>query len=263
MRFLLSQGPRRGLLGFLVGVYAVLWGLDRMVSDPKLRRLAALPLGITALLYLMVLVGLFVWGDDLMHLVWPRPVESDRTIYLWWGATLLFVVVFLAASVLLFAPIAEAVGGAFYDHMAIRILASHGISTREVGFVEGLFPDIFRPFFFVVPALIFGVLGLVPVLGWMFVAAGTGMAWLGFASGAINPSLMVTQHPLRERLGWLRSHLMTSLGMGAVVATSMLIMPLLGLVAIPASITGAAELYGRAHARKADDGRPAAPPAPA
>lgn len=212
-----------------------------------------IPLILTAVLYLAAVVLLVTLGDDLLAYFWSQP-EGTLLLVLWWAGAVLIMGVGLLVLILLFGTIAEAVGGPFYDQMAMRVLKEHDIATREPGFFEGTIPDIFRSLMFPIGVLVFGVLGFIPVLGVVFVAIGTGLAWLGFASGAVNPALIVTEHKLRHRLAWLREHLSTSLGMGAVVATAML-MPFLGLVAIPASIVGAAELHARGRLARVDASR--------
>lgn len=248
MDALLARGPRKGVTGFMVGAYSVVWGLSRLVSDRKLRNLAVVPLALTALLYVLAVTTLIIFADDLVALVWAQP-ESTVLLILWWLAAVLLVAGSLVVLVLLFSTLAEAIGGVFYDRMAVRILKSHGIRTREPGLIEGTVPDIFRSLLFIAPTLVFGVLGLIPVVGLIFIILGTGVAWLGFASAAVNPALMVTENNLRDRLAWLRTHLFTALGMGAVIAAAML-MPLFGLLTIPASIIGAAELHARDHLRR-------------
>lgn len=243
MDALLSKGPRKGPDGLLVGAYSVVWGLSKLLSDRKLRSLAAVPLALTAVIYLLALVLLVTLGDDLMGLVWAQP-ENPLLLVLWWTASVFFIGGTLLVLVLLFTTLAEAIGGAFYDQMAVRILKGHGIPTREPGLIEGTVPDIFRSLLFVFPTIAFGLLGLIPVVGLLFVVLGTGVAWLGFASGAVNPALMVTENKLRDRLAWLRTYLFTALGIGGVIAASML-MPFLGLLALPSSIIGAAELHAR------------------
>lgn len=253
MDVLLARGPRRGPFGFLVGAYAVIWGLSRIAADGKLRRLATIPLVLTTVLYLAAIITLVVFSDELFGLLWQQPAEGALLV-LWWIAAILLVGVALLVLVLLFSTVAEAIGGPFYDQMAIRVLHAHGIATREPGFIEGTIPDLFRSLLFVLPAVAFGLLGLLPVVGLVFVVLGTGVAWLGFASGAVNPALLVTEHKLRDRLAWLRAHFFTSLGLGAVVAAAML-MPFLGLVFLPASVVGAAELHARDRLRGLDGGR--------
>ena len=248
MDALLARGPRRGPIGFLVGAYAVVWGLSRMVSDARLRRLATVPLVLTAAFYLMSIVALVVLGDDVLGLLWAQPSEGWLLV-LWWMGAIMLMGVALLVLVLLFSTLAEAIGGPFYDKMAIRILHGHGIPTREPGLIEGTVPDLFRSLIFVVAVVVFAVFGLVPVVGLVFVVVGTGVAWLGLASGAVNPALLVTEHKLADRLAWLRNHMFTALGLGSVVAASML-MPFLGLVTLPASIIGASELHARDYLRR-------------
>jgi CysZ protein len=251
---LLARGPRRGPAGLLVGAYAVVWGLTRIAGDKKLRSLALVPLVLTAVLYLLAIIGLVVFGDDVLNLLWAQP-DGGGMLVLWWISAILVIGVSLLVLVLLFSVIAEAVGGPFYDKMAVRVLHAHGIETHEPGMIEGTVPDIFRSLLFIPPTVVFGLLGLIPVVGIVFVVLGTGVAWLGLASGAVNPALLVTENNLRSRLGWLREHFFTALGIGGVVAAALL-MPFLGLVAIPASIVGASELHARA--RRRSDGAPAA-----
>lgn len=250
---LLARGPRRGPIGLFVGAYAVVWGLTRIASDKKLRSLATIPLILTVVLYALALVSLFMFSDELLGLLWDQPAEGWLVVA-WWLAVVLIIGVALLVLVLLFSTIAEAVGGPFYDKMAIRVLHAHGVSTREPGMIEGTVPDIFRSLMFIPPVVVFGLLGLLPVIGIVFVILGTAVAWLAFASGAVNPALLVTEHKLRDRIAWLREHLFTALGIGAVVAAAML-MPFLGLVAIPASIVGASELHARDYMRRIDGRR--------
>lgn len=250
MDSILARGPRGGLMGLLVGAYAVVWGLSRIAGDKKLRSLATVPLILTSVLYLLTIIGLVTVGDDLVGLLWAPP-DSGWMLAAWWATAILFMGGALLVLVLLFSVIAEAVGGPFYDKMAVRVLESHGIATREPGMIEGTVPDLFRSLLFIPPVIGFGLLGLIPVVGVVFVVLGTGVAWLGLASGAVNPALLVTEHGVRERLGWLRVHFATALGLGAVVAAAML-MPFLGLVALPASIVGAAELHARDRQHRVD-----------
>jgi CysZ protein len=236
----MSGGWRTGIRGLFVGAYSVFWGLSRIMRDSPLRKLAILPLILTTLLYAGLLGVLIVFGEDLFENIWQRP--EGWLVILWWAALIAALVLLVALMVLFFVAIAEAIGGPFYDKMASRILSEHSISTREPGLIEGTVPDLFRSLLFLVPAVICSLLGLIPVVGLPFVALGTGIAWLGFASSAVNPALAVTGHQLGARMRYVFRYFLGMLGMGGVVALSMLV-PFLGLLSIPASIVGAAELY--------------------
>jgi CysZ protein len=238
---LISGGWRTGIGGIFVGAYSVFWGLSRIMRDGALRRLAILPLLLTAFLYAGMLAVLVVFGDDLFGKIWERP-EEGWLLIVWWAALVLSIVATIAVMVLLFAAIAEAIGGPFYDKMASRILREHSISTREPGLIEGTVPDLLRSLIYLIPAIVCWLLGLIPVVGVPFVAIGTGITWIGFATSAVNPALAVTGHKLGDRMRYVFRYFFAMLGMGAVVALSMLV-PFLGLASIPASIVGATELY--------------------
>lgn len=244
---LVRRGLAPGISGFFTGVGSVFWGLSRVLSDARLRRLATVPLLLTSVLYLVVM-ALSVWkGPALIEWIFAN-LELSRDV--WWQAALFWfvgVLAFLALLVLLvllFTTVAEAVGGPFYDKMAVQILEAHGIGTREPGLIEGTVPDLIRSLLFLIPAGVCWMLGLIPVIGVAFWVLGGAIVWLGFASAAINPALIVTGNGLGARVGFVFRFFFTMLGIGGMVALAMLV-PLLGLVAIPASIVGAAELFAR------------------
>jgi uncharacterized protein involved in cysteine biosynthesis len=237
---LVNGGLKRGLGGFVVGAYSVFWGLSRILRDKSLRKLATVPLLLTILLYGVMLALMFVFADDLLEKLWQRP--EGWLVIVWWIVLALSLVATIGVLVLLFAAIAEAVGGPFYDKMAVRVLSDHSISGREPGFIAGTVPDLFRSLLFLLPAGVCWLIGLIPVVGIPFVALGAVIAWIGFASAAINPALMVTGHTLGDRMRFVFRFFLSMAGIGAVVSLAMLV-PFLGLAAIPASIVGATELY--------------------
>lgn len=237
----LAGGLKPGLPGLMVGAYSVFWGLKRIVRDPDLRRLAVLPLLITIVLYAGMATSVLLFADDALSELWPYPEEAWMVVF-WWVALVVSVVASVGLMVLLFATIAEAVGGPFYDKMAVKILGEHHIETKEPGFIEGTVPDLIRSLLFLIPAFVCWLLGLIPLVGIPFVVLGAIIAWLGFASTAVNPALLVTGNGLGARIRYVFRFFLSMLGIGGVVSLSMLV-PLLGLVAIPASIVGASELY--------------------
>ena len=229
--------------GFFAGVTAVFSGLRLILGDSSLRKLTIIPIVLTGVLYGLFVVSLVTFSDDLLGWLWAPP-DSSWLIWLWrlaWVAGML--TLFLIAA-LLFSTVGEAVGGPFYEQMAIRILSRHGVSVAPAGFVDGTILDVLRSLIFVIPAAFFAILGLIPGLGLPFALLAAGLAWLGFGSGAVNPALLVTGHRFGARLSYVRQHYSTVLGLGAVVAVSLAI-PLLPLLSIPCSIAGATDLYGR------------------
>ena len=246
---LVRRGLKPGLGGLFTGAGAVFWGLSRVMSDARLRRLALVPLFLTGVLY-FVLLALSVWrGPAVVEWIWGT-LDWGREA--WWQAFLFWAVVvagvlgLLVLLILLFSTVAEAIGGPFYDRMASHVLVDHGISTREPGLIEGTVPDLIRSLLFMVPAALCWILGFIPVVGVVFWVAGGAIVWLGFASAAINPALIVTGNGLGARVSFVFRFFFTMLGLGGVVAFSMLV-PIVGLLAIPASVVGATELFARSH----------------
>jgi uncharacterized protein involved in cysteine biosynthesis len=65
------------------------------------------------------------------------------------------------------------------------------------------------------------------------------------ATSALNPALAVTGHGLRARLAFTLAHRAAAAGLG-LASTLLLLVPVLGVLAIPAAIVGASELVARA-----------------
>ncbi|MCB9654326.1 MAG: EI24 domain-containing protein [Deltaproteobacteria bacterium] len=234
-----------GPIGFLLGVRTVFVGLGRLRADPALRRLALVPLILTLLLYAATLGVLPFVVTGLVDWVWARPSEGIL-VYLWYFAAVLIGLAGFAALALLFTTIVELVGGSFYDRMAVRVLEGYGLPTREPGWWVGTVPDLFRGLFFL------GVLGILTAVGWIFPPLfflGLVVNWLAFSASCVNAPLLVTQHGARDRFAYLFRSFGTMLGVGAVVQLSLLV-PLLGLISIPAAVVGAADLFARTQVDK-------------
>ncbi|MEK7865602.1 MAG: EI24 domain-containing protein [Planctomycetota bacterium] len=238
----LSSLPK-GIGGFVSGVASVPRGINRLLSDAPLRKLAMIPLLITTVLYIAAIVALFVWGADLLDWAWPKP--SDGWLkWLWYVVLPLGIILIVIVIALLFSTVAEAVGGPFYDKMAMRVLEGEGISTRDPGLFRGTIPDMFRSLLFVAAAVGFGVLSFIPVIGLPFAILGTSIAWVGLAAAAVNPALLVTGYGIGGRLRYFLRSYSALAGMGVAIGVVLLV-PLAGLIAIPGSVVGASALYAR------------------
>lgn len=191
--------------------------------------------------YIVAVAGFFLFSDDILALIWVRPEQGQLLRYAWDAVATLYLMVVLVVFALFFTTIAEVFGGVFYDQISIHILSEHDIPTQEASFLEGTILDLVRACSFMIPAVMFGLLGLVPVVGIGFTVLATVFVWMGLGSGAVNSVLLVTGHRLSQRMGWARQHRFVTLGMGAIVACGLLV-PGIGLVILPASIVGATEL---------------------
>lgn len=238
-----SMQIRPGVRGFLSGARAVFWGLRRIMSDRAARRLALLPVLLTSLFYTALLAVVVLYADDLLGLLWARP-DGGVLRYVWYVLVPIIMLVLLLPLVLLFATVAEAIGGPFYDKLAVMVLSSHGLPARDPGLLEGTIPDVVRSLAFAVGALVLALFALIPGIGIVFGVTGALVAWLGLASASINPALMVSGMNLGARLRFPLERFATMAGLGAVVWASMFV-PFVGLISIPSAVVGASELYAR------------------
>lgn len=236
-----------GPSGFFAGAFSVLRGAGQILGDSELRRLAAVPLFLTAILYLVLITLALFFADDLLARIWPQP-EDGFLHYLWYVLLPFVFVAMLAPFALLFSTIAEAIGGSFYDKMAVKVLARHAIYAREPGLVEGTLPDIARSLALTFAGAACTLLAFIPAIGVVFGALGLLIAWLGFASAAINSALMATGLGLRARISFIFSSFFAMAGIGAVVSAALLV-PFAGLVALPAAVVGSTDLYARSMKR--------------
>lgn len=233
-----------GVGGFFAGALSVFRGLRRLAEDRALRRLAVVPVLVTAVLYLLAACAALLYVKDLLAMIWARP-SSGAGLLIW---NLLLPVVLLclfAVMALLFTTVADLIGGPFYDRMAIRVLREHQISADDPGFLRGTAVSVAGGLAYLAAAATCGLLSLLPGVGPVFFVAGAVVAALGFATSALGPTLGSTGVPFRTRLTYFRSSFSSMVGIGAVIGAALLVLPLLGLVFIPAGVIGAAELYAR------------------
>lgn len=252
MSILPKSGTQRGLKGLFSGALSVLWGFQKILRDPRLRTLAVIPLALTAATYLLMLGLTVYFSGEVLDLIWQKP-SSAWLVWLWYVVMVVMITGAIAIFALLFNTVAELVGGPFFDKMALHVLETHGLPGTEPGLIEGTVPDLVRSLMFLLPALSCALLGLIPGVGVFFVVVGTAIGWIGLGSTAINPVLTLTRHNLSDRLQYTKKNAPTLLGMGAVIA-GVLLIPLFGVVVIPAGTVGASELFSRARvAEKSGD----------
>lgn len=232
-----------GVSGFFSGAFAVFRGAGKIFADAELRKLTIVPLLITGALYFVLLILAVFFADDVLARLWPQPPEGALR-YLWYVLLPFVFVAMLAPFALLFSSIAEAIGGPFYDRMALRVLSEYSISGREPGLIRGTVPDFFRSLTLAAIGGACALLALIPVVGIAFAVIGGVLTCIGFAWSAVNSALMVTGLGLRARIAFVAGSFMAMAGIGAVVMASLLV-PFLGLLALPSAVVGATDLYAR------------------
>jgi CysZ protein len=235
---------RPGIRGFVAGGLSVFRGARRIFSDGDLRRLAAIPLVIAALLYFVLASTIIYFSADVLDFVWKKP-DGGLGLAIWWILIPVVIVSMVIAMGLLFSTIVQTIGGPFFDRMAIRVLSLHGVRAKDAGFLRGTLADTLRSLAFLVVATSLWLLGLLPVIGLPFAILGMIISNLGLASSAINPALTATGVGVRARMRYVRHSFMALAGMGTVIGLSLMV-PLVGLVSIPCAVVGASELYARA-----------------
>ena len=232
----------RGVSGFGSGVKSVFSGGSLLLKNKDLRVNALVPLGITTFLYLCVCTFLIYYRSDLMEKFWQQP--EDWKIYLWYGVLALLVVSIFVVLAMVFVPVATMVSGPFYERMVAQILREHEVECREAGLIKGLLFELVRTSVFLGPALGFVILGLIPVIGAPFAMAGIVIGWLGLASTAINPALIMTGHGSGSQIKFVFRSLSVMLGAGMVTGLALTV-PLLGLLAVPCSFVGLTTHYAK------------------
>lgn len=233
-------------LGFFTGVGAVLRGARRLLREPGLRRLAVAPLLVTALVYVLGLGTAAFTADDLLATVWAPPPGGWAQAGWVVVAALVFVVLALV-MVLVFVALATAIAGPFHERIALRVLDELSIPRCDVGFLHGLAIDLSWAIGFAVPAGALGLIALLPGVGLPFAVLSVTVAALGLAGAAAGPAVSATGGGLRARGALLVSRFRYLAGAAAVLTVSVLV-PILGLVVVPAAVIGLTEDLARAGA---------------
>lgn len=241
-----------GVRGFFRGALSVPRGLLIISRAPDLRRLALLPILITAVLWLVTVTATAANAQRLLGLVWARP-DGGAALVFWYALLPVLFVLAVVGLALLAVTCAGLVAGPFYDRMAASVLRKRGLRVHDSSFVDGALWELARAMVFVIPAVTCAAIGLIPGVGVPFVGLAAGLSWLGLGSTALSPTLLAAGLPFGARLRALVAAAPILAGAGAVIALSLLV-PLLGLLSLPCAVVGAAELWADA-ARGASEGR--------
>jgi uncharacterized protein involved in cysteine biosynthesis len=229
-----------GIVGLFTGIKCVFSGAKRLLKERELRVNAMIPLTITLVLYLIAFGFFAFYVDDLLAQLWQPP--EDWKIYLWYALVPVVVVFFIVLLSMVFVAVATMISGPFYEKIVSQLLQERNIETKEAGFIKGLYYEIIRTLFFLVPAIGLAVLGFIPVIGAPFAVLGITVGWLGLASTSINPALIMTGHSTGQQLTFVWRSFAVMFGAGMMIGVSLSV-PLLGLLVIPCSFVGLTDLY--------------------
>jgi uncharacterized protein involved in cysteine biosynthesis len=245
----------RGLAGAWTGAGGALRGLGRVLSDPKSRLEAIIPIVLTGVLYVVAALGLAFGSGPLLGLLWDMP-EAIGWLVLWWVARVTLALGLFLVLLLLFAAVVEALAGPFLEKSMIRSLRRAGIDPEPTPFWDNTLVELVRGIVFSVLAMVPVLLAAVPAIGVGFAVLAAVATSFGLGSGPWSAVLVLTGRRWRERMSWLWQQRMLVTGLGAISALGLLV-PVLGWLVLPASHVAAAEIYGRLQGpRKSTPPRP-------
>lgn len=213
------------------------------MADRQLRRLTVSPVLLTAVIYTVALaLGIFT-ADDVLARFWAQPAEG-WLVFVWWTAAVLVGAILVLLLVLTFLAVTMVIAGPFYERMAELILDQHRVPRTQTSFVRSAARELAWSITFAIPAVIFGVLALIPGVGIAFAVLSLLVAGFGLATTAVGPALSATGKTYGDRLRFTGSSLPLLAGV-AVVMSAGVFVPILGLIMIPSAVVGTTGLLAR------------------
>lgn len=223
-------------------------GLAYMFRHPALWTFALVPVAISLVLLTGIFVSLVAWNGDLTALVWSRP-EAWYWQILWWGLYgVLFVGVFVVASVSLPGLVASPFNDALSERTENLLSgpgpeAKAGIGAALRGLGRTLLDEVLK-----IALLLFGhglilILLLIPVAGQVLYPVVAG-AWtcLWLAAEYLEYPIGRNGMPFEVVRKTVRGNFALSLGFGGAVSL-VLMVPFLNFFFVPVAVVGGTLLY--------------------
>jgi len=251
--------------GFFVGLQSAFDGIRMLLDNKPLMKIAAIPIAINAVLYMVLLILFGVYFDDLRDMIWDYPAIEAWYDYLlvalWYVFNMIFFVVALLVFLIGFMITGNIFAAPFNDEIAGRTLVllrgetlpetdgGLGAILAEAGrtVVQEL-KKIALYLLLQIPTLL---LLLIPVAGSVLSTAwGLYITWWFFSLDYLDYPMTRVGKVWAEKRAWVASHRAMSLGFGAAVS-AMLFVPLLNLLALPACVVAATVLYHRVESHEA------------
>ena len=263
-----QSGPLKQGAGFFAGLQAAFDGIRLLTGNRSLMKLAAIPIAINTVLYIILVVLFGVYFDDLRNSVWQYPELSAWYDYLlvvlWYLFNLLFFIVSLLVFLVGFLITGNILAAPFNDEIAGRTLVllrgedlpqtggGLGAVLAETGrtVVQEL-KKIALYLLLQIPTLL---LLLIPVAGGVLSTAwGLYITWWFFSLDYLDYPMTRLGMVWKEKRAWVSRNRAMSLGFGAAV-NLMLFVPFLNLLALPACAVAATVLFHRVESSVADGG---------
>lgn len=249
-----GRAVRDGMGGFIDGIGAFFAGVRWTAAHPRWWLFGLVPALIAFVLYVVALVLLGVWADDLAALLTPFADEWSSG----WRTTLrvlLAVVIFAAGvglAVVTFTAVTLVLGDPFYQRLSEEVDRDLG-GLPDAAPQESLLGSILRSardslvtlgYVLALTVPLFA-LGFVPVLGQTVVPV-LGAMVAGFFLTVELTALAMERRGLlrRDRFAVLRAHKAPALGYG-LTGFLIFLIPLGAVVAMPAAVAAATILVRR------------------
>lgn len=252
------MSPTQKNLGPVGGVRAFFAGLGFVIGRPKVWPYAAVP-AIAALALATALASLGIWGATGALRSWFGPLEGTLEAVGYYAAHLLVDAAIVLAALFLGTLLAQPIASPALDAIVRAVEIARGRpAAADPPFVESVRRSI--KITLVTLAIGTPVLGALTAVEFLFPPVAV-VTWpLKFVATALLAAWNLLDYPfglrrmgIRARYAFYRAHLGACLGFGALVALTGLV-PLVGLLILPAGVAGAARLVLDAEALAGTDG---------
>ena len=234
-----------------------------ILGDPPLRRLALMPVFLTALLQITGFVVLLFFVDDIAALIW-KPPDGGWLVPLYWLFMLVTGLLSLAVLFLLLTFVARTASSHFLSRITLRLREKMEGDSLPEG-PGGLHADLVYPVWLEIRLLLLVLAVQVPCFAGQIMIPGASflVAPLQFLLSAFLAALSFLDHPMETeglpgfsgRLRYGLTHFFRTLGFG----TSLLLLlpiPFLGFLLLPAASAGAVIFYGEERIRSTASDNP-------
>lgn len=233
------------------GAGYLLRGARLVAQNPGLLRFFLLPLVATAVAFCGVCVLLYVFHTDWAAGVWTQP-ESGWGYMVWYAWSIGLLIASLTAAYLLFLALQGVVAGPFNEALSVRVERMLRDTAPEPSGLGGLLASVGLAVVhelrkLLLRALLLGGLFvvslIVPVVGAPALAVGGFYATARFvAFDALDFTMARRLWGYQQKWRLLREHRALTLGFGAAT-TLLLLVPVLGLAAMPLAAVGGTLLF--------------------
>lgn len=242
--------------GFLFGFFAVIRGVQRILTEPTLRRWTIIPIIVAVIVFVFAGIPLLVLSTQ-----WLPAATNYLTAYFgaplggfwWWFNFCLLVPIGLFALGIGLYLVARLIAAPFYSVLAERSLVLFGL-RKDVPFQMGswlrlslrmVFISLLRAVVFTFFTAILFVFSFIPLLN---VVATIGYLHI-VAFDVVDYGFEAMEWGFKRRLKHFQTHWPEFAGLAFGFGLAMLI-PGLNLLMLPAGIVGACEILNRTEGKK-------------